>query len=157
MGFTLVPPNMMRGGLKHFLPVDAMDGANMRDRAAGTMLLRATKDADDHLHPISTSVMLGGENTMVLLGVHDAECQLLDKGALDEPGRVCLIDGGRALESTQLAKHPESYVYRCEQHMKHDLAKRDKDSLEKYNVLCKIPHGRADLADVHYDSLKAGT
>ena len=27
MGFTIVPPNMMRGGLQHFPPVDAIDAA----------------------------------------------------------------------------------------------------------------------------------
>lgn len=62
MGFTLIPPNMMEGGLNHVMPVDAIDGANMRDPAAGTMILRATKDANDNVHVISCSAMLGSES-----------------------------------------------------------------------------------------------
>ena len=35
MGYTLIPPNMMRGGLENFMPVDATDCAGMKGRVGG--------------------------------------------------------------------------------------------------------------------------
>ena len=38
VGWTLVPNNMMHGGLDNFFKVDALDGAGMRGRAEGVLL-----------------------------------------------------------------------------------------------------------------------
>lgn len=38
VGWTVVPPNMMRGGIRKFLPVDALDGAACRGRGSGMPL-----------------------------------------------------------------------------------------------------------------------
>ena len=38
VGWTLVPNNMMHGGLANFFNVDALDGAGMRMRAQGVLL-----------------------------------------------------------------------------------------------------------------------
>lgn len=66
MGWTLIPKNMMYGNLSNFIPVDAIDGAAMRGSAAGTMIVRATKDANDHVHPVSISHLLASECNVAL-------------------------------------------------------------------------------------------
>lgn len=40
VGWTLIPPNMMGGGHKNFMPVDALDGAACRGTPGMLMLFR---------------------------------------------------------------------------------------------------------------------
>ena len=69
MGWTIVPPNMLtdkakhpgKDGIANFPPVDAMDCAAMRT-GSGITVVRATKDANNNLHPISFSHLLSGES-----------------------------------------------------------------------------------------------
>ena len=163
IGYTLVPVNMMYGNLANFIPVDAIDGANMREDAAGTMFIRATKDANDHIHPISISILIASECNAALNAVMHGEQELLrlsrSKGVaellspLDSPGRVTITDGGPALMSTQKDIHPSTALWRCEHHLKADLRKRCKSSLPIYEELLQIPFGREREATELMDKL----
>lgn len=64
VGWTVIPPNMVGEGLKNFMPVNAMDAAGKRGRAAGVLVVRATKDADNRIHPVSISDMLAAESNL---------------------------------------------------------------------------------------------
>ena len=158
VGWTLVPPNMMHGRLHSFVPVDAFDGANMRGNAAGTMFIRATKDANDNIHPISISILLATEGTLATDAVQTAERLALGpSSALDMPGRVTITDGGKALMNSQLKAHPLSSLWRCEHHLKGDLAKRCKASLPIYEQLIHLPRGRVVSADECFSKLPASS
>ena len=165
LGWTLVPANMMYGNLSNFLPIDAIDGAAMRQTAQGTLFIRGTKDADDHYHPISISVMLASECNLALGAMMDgedlllrqirgSETQRLASSPLDAVGRVTITDGGVSLISQQRGKHPSTYLWRCERHLMADLQKSPlKKSSEVYGELLQIPYGRTHQADTLYAQL----
>lgn len=149
MGWTIVPPNMM-SGLQHFMPVDAQDCAAMRGTANGILLGRATKDANDHIHPISLSCMIGAEGNFTLDAMHRAEKMILgDHSPLSAPGRLSIIDGGAALASQQLSHFPESKLWRCSRHLKEDLSRMGKkagDEKELYEQLLRCTATRKEEA-----------
>ena len=148
MGFTLVPPNIMNGGLAHFPPVDAIDAASMREFAAGVMINRATKDGNDNVHMISTSVMLASESALSLDAVQSAEGLLLGPDTpLSHADRVTITDGGVALIGSQRKHHPRAAMWRCYRHLKADLLKRCKASALILDKLVKLPPGRVRAAD----------
>ena len=148
MGFTLVPPNMMKGGLAHFPPFDAIDAASMRDYAAGVMINRATKDGNDNIHVISTSVMLASESNLSLDATQSAETLLLGSdNPLSHRDHVTITDGGIALISSQRKHHPQAALWRCYRHLKADLLKRCKASAQILDKLVKLPPGRVRVAD----------
>ena len=156
IGWTLIPKNMMYDNLLNFIPVDAIDGAAMRDDAAGTMFIRATKDANENVHPISISVLLTSECNAALNAHMTAENVLLRQSSspglttnspLDAPGRVTITDGGPALMGVQNAMHPSTSLFRCMHHMKEELRKRCKLSLQIYEELLQVPFGRVQEAD----------
>ena len=158
MGFTLIPPNMMNGGIRNFMPVDAIDGASMRERAAGVMIARATKDANDNIHVISLSVMLAAESNVSLDAVQTAENRLLgNPNPLSSSERVTITDGGVALISSQQRQHPEVSLWRCYRHLKSDLLKRCRDSLPIFEQLVKLPPGRVDAADALMEKLPSSS
>ena len=132
-GWTLVPPNMMRGGINNFPPIDALDGAGFRGAARGmhlacvvkhpmhqtrpsyliigTLLLRGTIDANKNVHPVSVSHLLAAEGNLSV-GAHiRAESALLSIGmysnSLNDHRRVSCMDGGAALiNMTQVSENP---------------------------------------------------
>ena len=158
MGFTLVPPHIMSGALSHFPPVDAIDGANMRADAAGVMINRATKDGNDNIHLISTSVLLASECNLSMDAVQSAESLLLGAdSALDLPGRVTITDGGIALVSSQRKHRPLTALWRCYRHLKADLLKKCKKSAEILDALVKVPPGRVHSADALMEKLPASS
>ena len=148
MGFTLVPPNMMRGGLAQFPPFDAIDAASMRDYAAGVMINRATKDGNDNVHLISTSVMLASESGLSLDATQSAETLLLgEDNPLSHPDHVTITDGGIALLSSQVKHHRRASLWRCYRHLKADLLRRCKASAQILDKLVGLPPGRVHAAD----------
>ena len=158
MGFTLVPPHMMNGALSHFPPVDAIDGVSMRDYAIGVMINRATKDGNDNVHLISTSVLLASECNLSMDAVQSAESLLLGvDSALNLPGRVTITDGGIALLSSQERHRPRTALWRCYRHLKADLLKRCKTSAQILDALVKVPPGRVNSADTLMAKLPANS
>jgi hypothetical protein len=167
LGWTLVPKNMMYGNLSSFIPIDAIDGAAMRGSAAGTLFIRATKDANDHVHPVSISHLLASECKVALQAHMEAEEQLLllsetagiryNHSPLDVPGRVTITDGGPALMSVQKERHPMTALWRCEFHMKLDLKSRCPASLPIYEQLLQLGFGRQQQADGLFDRLPANS
>ena len=163
IGWTLIPPNMMFNNLTNFIPVDAIDGAAMRGAAKGTMFIRATKDANDNVHPISVSVLLASECNQALEAVMSAENLLLKqmkspeesltRSPLDSPGRITITDGGLALMGVQKVVHPTSNLWRCEHHMKSELRKRCKKSVAVYEKLLTLPFGQIQAAEALFEEL----
>ena len=103
VGWTLIPPNMMvdeetgSRGRRNFIGVDALDCAGFRGRGQGILVVRATHDANEHVHPISISHMLAAEGDLSV-GAHiTAELDLLGRDELDDPTRVTNVDGGISL------------------------------------------------------------
>jgi hypothetical protein len=123
----------------------------MRDPAAGTLLCRATKDANSNVHPISITVVLASECNYAVDAMMAAEEMLLSSeghsSPLDNASRVTVTDGGPALVSRQKHHHPDVALWRCEHHLKAELARRCRASLKVYNDLVEIPHGRLEQAD----------
>ena len=64
VGWTVVPPNMMRENLLQFQPVDAIDAAASHGRAGGVFIARATLDANRQVHPVSVSHILAAEGRL---------------------------------------------------------------------------------------------
>lgn len=109
----------MDGGFKNFLPVDAMDGAAFRGTAA-TLVVRATKDADNRVHAMSVSHMSAAESDLSI-GAHiQAERSLY---AIAESKRVTIVDGGPALLGQVKKQCPQAAVMRCSRHLLDDLSK----------------------------------
>lgn len=120
VGWTLIPPNMMShtvhashgssGGRGRFIGVDALDCAGFRGRGQGILVVRATHDANEHVHPISVSHMLAAEGDLSV-GAHiDTELELIGAGEMDQSARVTIVDGGLSLvgqvhTSTQAREH----------------------------------------------------
>ena len=128
VGWTLVNCNMMplddgqTDQIRNFIPVDAVDCSGMRGRAQGIMTVRATKDANDNIHPISISRTISAESSLGV-GAHfhgESRC-LGEANSLLMKGRVSLMDGGHALHSRHASHHPDGHQFRCSRHIIADL------------------------------------
>jgi len=148
VGWTLIPPNMMAGGWLNFMPVSAIDAAGMRGRGQGVMIVRATKDANNNIHPVSISHMLAAESDRSI-GAHvAAELKFLD---LHRDGvHVPIVDGGASLK-----KFSGSH-WRCTRHLQDELSKKGragKADLEIYNKITRLPKNHVRLVDQLYKTL----
>ena len=105
VGWTLIPPSMMPGGEAKasqtgrdlFIGVDALDCAGFRGRGQGVLVVRATHDANDHVHPVSVSHMLAAEGDLSVGGHIASEIELLGCDVMNDARKVTIMDGGRSL------------------------------------------------------------
>lgn len=113
----------MGGGHENFMPVDAIDGAAFRGGAAATLLVRATKDADNRVHVLSASHMSAAESDLSV-GAHiQAEKRLY---SLAEKPRVSIMDGGVSLVKQTQTQLRNTQVMRCSRHLMQDLLSKGK-------------------------------
>lgn len=104
VGWTLVPINMMAqrssdqpSGRRLFVGVDALDCAGFRGRGQGVLVVRATHDANQHVHPVSISHMMAAEGDLSV-GAHIAsEIELLGMDVMNNHSYVTIVDGGKSL------------------------------------------------------------
>ena len=147
IGWTLIPLNMMDGGWQHFPPVSALDCAGMRGRGQGILVVRATKDADNHIHPVAISHFLGPEGDITVGSHVESEKKCID---LDRDGtHLAIIDGG-----SSLGKYSPNH-FRCSRHLEEQLrhTPSGRASIEIYKKLLYIPKNFKPLADREYDKL----
>lgn len=87
----------------------------------GTLMVRATKDADNRIHPMSVSHLLAAES-MLGVGAHiSAEKMLFDIASDKE--RVSIVDGGAALVGQTKSLLPNCHILRCSRHLLDELSK----------------------------------
>lgn len=102
------------------MPVDAIDGAAFRGGAVGTLIVRATKDADNRVHVLSASHMSAAESDLSV-GAHIQAERSLYK--ISESERVSIMDGGPSLVKQTKLQLPKACVMRCSRHLIQDLLK----------------------------------
>ena len=66
-------------------------------RTAGTLLIRALKDANNNLRIVCWTVGLSGESDVLVKAHTKAEEELLPKDFLHGPAKLTCIDGGPSL------------------------------------------------------------
>ena len=137
----------MDGGWQNFAPVSAFDCAGMRGRGQGILVVRATKDADNHIHPVSISHFLGPEGDITVGSHVETERRYVD---LDRDGtHLTIIDGG-----SSLGKFTPNH-FRCSRHLEEQLrhTSSGRDSIDIYKRLVQIPKNFKPLADREYEKL----
>ena len=82
--------------------------------------MRATKDANNNIHPMAISHMFATESNLSV-GAHiTAEKYMVDFEADD---RVTIVDGGPALVGQSERLYPRNHLMRCARHLAEELAK----------------------------------
>lgn len=113
----------------------------------GTLIVRGTRDADQHLHPISVSYMIAAESNLSV-GAHiDAEKLLLEE-ELNKANRVTVVDGGLALVGQMKKKLPNVKIMRCSRHLRQDFIRSShaRAYTQEFDKLVKLPTGATEAA-----------
>ena len=137
VGFTIVPPQFMKGKWKNFVPVSSMDGAAMRKRAQGVLIARVLRNANDQLMPGSISVMKAAESGISVGGHLGAESAVAleadpnEKKPYNRERDVVVLDGGPAFIRRTRKQRKRAKILRCYKHKKTDLIRaRDKAGVQ---------------------------
>lgn len=147
LGWTVIPPNMMGDGVKNFMPVNALDCAAKRGRGSGVLVVRATMDANDNIHPMSVSDVLAPEG-LASVGAHMAVEKIMTNMESVASQTVCIVDGGPALLRTTKREYPEMGIQRCYRHLIQQLqrCKTSRAIIPAYEQVVKIPKNHAKVA-----------
>lgn len=147
LGWTVVPPNMMVEGVKNFMPVNALDCAAKRGRGSGVLVVRATMDANNNIHPISVSDVLAPEG-LASVGAHIAVEKIMTKMETVACSTVCIVDGGPALLRATKREYPTMGIQRCYRHLIQQLqrCKTSRAIIPSYEQMIRIPKNHGNLA-----------
>jgi hypothetical protein len=134
-----------------------VDGAAMRGRAQGVLLERAVKDANNNLHCVSVSCLLGPESRTTARAHCAAEAMFLGgaEGPLNAANAVTIVDGGASFAREHIEANPRAHLWRCEVHIKEDLKRSaaGRNSIEVYERLLSVPPGSTRVAEKLFSKL----